>query len=130
MAPMTRRSFARNSAAAALALASGAAAAPAGVNERVRPGASAGQCGSHILKLFHDQPDVEIVAVCDVHERFLTRAKGRRRGAATYKDFRQVLSARRTPWSSPPRSLARPADDPGLPGGKEGQLFTPPPPLP
>lgn len=134
MAPrMTRRSFARNSAAAALALASGrAAAAPAGVNERVRLGCiGVGNRGSHILKLFHDQPDVEIVAVCDVYERFLTRAKGLAGGgAATYKDFRQVLERQDVDavvLATPDHWHAL-QTIPACQAGKEGAAFLPPPP--
>jgi predicted dehydrogenase len=65
----------------------------AGANDRVRVGlVGAGQQGTGDMKDFALQPDVEIVAVCDVYEPNLQKALGVAGGQAqSYKDFRQVL---------------------------------------
>jgi len=64
-----------------------------GANDRVRVGLiGAGQQGTYDMKDFALQPEVEIVAVCDVYEPNLQKTldiAGAR--AQSYKDFRQVL---------------------------------------
>jgi len=69
-----RRRFVAGSLAAA-----GVAAAPgtvraAGANDKIRMGfIGVGNRGSQLLNLFMMQPDVEVAALCDVYEPFLTR---------------------------------------------------------
>lgn len=64
-----------------------------GANDRVRVGLiGAGQQGTYDMKDFALQPDVEIVAVCDVYEPNLQKALNVAGSQAqSYKDFRQVL---------------------------------------
>lgn len=64
-----------------------------GANDRVRVGLiGAGQQGTYDMRDFALQPDVEIVAVCDVYEPNLQKALNTAgTQAQSYKDFRQVL---------------------------------------
>lgn len=72
---------------------SGASARILGANDRVRVGVlGTGRQGTGDLSDFKIQPDVEIVAVCDVYAPNLQKGLAATDGKAqTYKDFRQVL---------------------------------------
>jgi predicted dehydrogenase len=71
----------------------GGAARVLGANDRVRVGLiGAGQQGTGDMKDFALQPDVEIVAICDVYQPNLEKALALAGSQAqSYKDFRQVL---------------------------------------
>lgn len=80
------------------ALAAGAAtlasqAVAANANERVRVGfIGLGNRGDQVLTSFLAQPDVDVVALCDVYEPYLAAAKTRvGQRAKTYRDFRHLL---------------------------------------
>jgi len=93
---MTRRTFAKAGAAAAvgLSVAGRAASSPLGANDRVRLGfIGVGNRGSQLLRAFLKQRDAEVVALCDIYGRYLDRAKTivGKPGVATYKDFRKLL---------------------------------------
>lgn len=77
---------------AGIALTGGASGVP-GANDRVRVGLiGAGQQGTYDMRDFALQPDVEIVAVCDVYDPNLQKALTMAGAQAqSYKDFRQVL---------------------------------------
>lgn len=77
----------------AFAGAFGASARILGANDRVRVGViGTGQQGVWDLQDFRHQPDVEVVAVCDVYEPNLQKGlDAADKKPETYKDFRQVL---------------------------------------
>ncbi len=65
-----------------------------GANDRIRVGViGPGRQGRGDMRNFLANPDVEVVALCDVYEPHLLRAKqdAKLPEVATYKDFRQVL---------------------------------------
>lgn len=72
------------------ALSARAASAPA--NKKRIGFIGVGNRGSQVLDAFLQQPDVDVIAVCDVFEPYRDRARERLGGTtATYGDFRQVL---------------------------------------
>ncbi|MCF7975832.1 MAG: Gfo/Idh/MocA family oxidoreductase [Phycisphaerae bacterium] len=114
--PPTRRMFLKSSAVATASVALGLDAAlmgtARGANDKVRVGMiGAGNRGTQLLEACLKQPDVEIAALCDVYDPYLSRnyadveqrvrdAAGDRiprmgetfgSGVARYKDFRRVL---------------------------------------
>src|SRR5581483_4247885 len=65
-----------------------------GANDRIRLGViGPGRQGRGVMRNFLANSDVELVALCDVYEPHLLRAKqdAKLPEAPTYKDFRQVL---------------------------------------
>jgi len=69
-----RRQFVAGTLAAAGLAASPQAARAAGANSRIRMGfVGVGNRGSQLLRLFMDEPDMEVAALCDVYEPFLSR---------------------------------------------------------
>ena len=93
---MTRRTFAKAGAAAAVGLAAASASKALGANERIRLGfIGVGNRGSQLLNAFRKHDDAEIVAFCDVYTPYLDRAKKQVGGAATYTDFRRMLDQER-----------------------------------
>ncbi|MFH1921911.1 MAG: Gfo/Idh/MocA family oxidoreductase, partial [Planctomycetota bacterium] len=95
---ITRRTFAKTGAAAALGLAaSRALQAPAvqarGANERVRLGCiGVANRGGQLMTAFLTHDDMEIAALCDVDETTLQKASQRVDGKAdTYRDFRKLI---------------------------------------
>ncbi|HUI41080.1 MAG TPA: Gfo/Idh/MocA family oxidoreductase [Terriglobia bacterium] len=97
---LNRRDFFKRAGAgtvsAGMALAGASALSPLrilGANDRVRVGVvGTGRQGIDDLQDFQRQPDVEIVAVCDVYEPNLQNGLAATQNKAqTYKDFRQVL---------------------------------------
>jgi len=96
-APLTRRTFLAHSAgaAAALAVTSTPAAAWARVpraNARLRLGViGTGSRGRDVMGAFQKQPDVEVVALCDVYDVSLAEARAKAGSARTYTDYRRLL---------------------------------------
>ena len=95
---ISRRTFSKATAAATLGLAAtGAIAAPAvqprGANDRVRLGfIGVANRGGQLMSAFLTHDDIEIVALCDVHQPTLLKANQRIDGKAdTYEDFRQMI---------------------------------------
>ena len=101
MKRLTRRHFL---AASALAAGAGAGASraeepapkrtgPVGANDKVVLGfIGVGGMGTGLLNIFKAFPDVEVAALCDVHEPHLLRAQSLVAGKpSTHKDFREVL---------------------------------------
>ena len=94
---MNRRGFMKRAAlsAASAGMMASAVSAPkaVGANDRIRVGAiGTGRMGRGDLARFADQPDVEIVAVCDVYQPNLEEGVKTTNGKAKpYKDFREVL---------------------------------------
>ena len=95
---ITRRAFTKTGAAAALGLAaSRALGAPAvqprGANERVRLGfIGVANRGGQLMTAFLTHDDMEIVALCDVHEPTVQKANQRVDGKAeTCRDFRRLI---------------------------------------
>ncbi len=71
---------------------SGAASRVLGANDRLQVGViGAGRQGRGDMEEFARQPDVDIVAICDVYQPNLDRAAASESKAQTYHDFRQVL---------------------------------------
>jgi len=94
MAELNRRDFMRRASAVSAGMAlTGASARILGANDRVRVGViGTGRQGRDDLEDFQRQPDVEIVAVCDVYEPNLQlglASTGNK--AQNVKDFRQML---------------------------------------
>ncbi len=89
---MTRRGFTQ-AGAAALGLALSGAARAEGANQRVAVGfIGVANRGGQLLSAFLKQPDVEVIALCDVFKPVLQKANERLGGrAALYNDFRQLL---------------------------------------
>jgi predicted dehydrogenase len=90
---VTRRSFVRSGA----ALAAGFAASSAyGANECVRVGViGAGNRGSQLIEATLPHKDAQIVAVCDVYQPYLKRAREKLAGSvATYADYRKLLESK------------------------------------
>ncbi len=80
-----RRQFVTGSLAAAGLAAAPTVAVAAGANDKIRMGfIGVGNRGSQLLHLFRREPDVEVTALCDVYEPFLSRDYGQ--VAQRYKD--------------------------------------------
>lgn len=80
-----RRQFVTGTLAAACVAATPGVVRAAGANGRIRMGfIGVGNRGSQLLRLFMDQPEVEVAALCDVYEPFLTRDPAR--VAQRYRD--------------------------------------------
>ena len=77
--PVTRRTFLSTSMAATLGgLAAAAPRRALGANDRIRVGfIGVGNRGSQLLEIFMKQPDVEVAALCDVYEPYLSRDRTR-----------------------------------------------------
>lgn len=93
---LTRRDFLKSTAAAGAGLAAFGGLAPAkvlGANDRVRLGLiGCGGRGSYDVSIFKKNPDVEIVAVCDVYEpRRLKDQQFAGPQCQAYLDYHQVL---------------------------------------
>ncbi|MEX2169911.1 MAG: Gfo/Idh/MocA family oxidoreductase [Pirellulales bacterium] len=92
---LDRRTFVQKSAAlTGLAAVGGrVSGAVLGANDRVRLGViGVGNRGDQLLDAFLPQKDVEIVALCDVYEPYLSAAREKVGGSArTYSDYRELL---------------------------------------
>jgi predicted dehydrogenase len=63
-----------------------------GAAERIRLGfIGVGNRGGQLLTAFLSHGDIEVVAVCDVYQPYVERAKQRVPGATGYEDFRKVV---------------------------------------
>jgi predicted dehydrogenase len=89
----TRRDFTKTLILAGATTALGAARA-AGANDRVRLGCiGLGNRGDQVLDAFLKQPDMEIVAVCDLSQAYLDFAVKKTGGSPKqFKDYRQLLA--------------------------------------
>ena len=90
---ITRRSFGRAAAGAAVGLAAASASRVLGANERIRLGfIGVGNRGGQLLRAFLNHKDAEAVAFCDVWKPYLDRARKRNGGKGdTGTDFRKLL---------------------------------------
>lgn len=94
---ITRRTFNKTSAAAALGLAATTTAVGAsrvlGANDRVRLGfIGVANRGGQLIDAFMEQDDIEIVALCDVDQRTVAKANEKVGGGReTYGDFRKLI---------------------------------------
>jgi len=90
---ITRRSFAKATAAAAVALTAAERSRAQGANERVRLGfIGVANRGGQLLTAFGKHADCEVVALCDVQKSTLAAAAARLDGKPdTYGDFRKVI---------------------------------------
>lgn len=69
-----------------------ASASVLGANDRVRVGViGCGRQGRSDMGSFMSQPEVEIVAVCDVYEPQITEVKKRAKDAEVFKDYHKLL---------------------------------------
>jgi predicted dehydrogenase len=93
---ITRRTFTRAGAAAALGLTAVQAGKAAGANDRIRLGfIGVANRGGQLISAFRQHKDMEIVALCDVCQSTLNAANGRLDGKAdTYHDFRKLIQRR------------------------------------
>jgi len=94
---ITRRRFVTAGARAALLAGSAASFERVlGANERIRAGfIGAGNRGSQLLEAAAPNPDLAIVALCDVYEPYLKRESGKLGGeVAQYRDFRALIERR------------------------------------
>jgi predicted dehydrogenase len=95
MKNLSRRSFAKGVAAASVA----AALIPSrvlGANDRVRLGfIGLGNRGDQVLDAFLTQPDMEVVAICDLYQPYLDFAARKIGGSPRqFKDYRQLLESK------------------------------------
>jgi predicted dehydrogenase len=93
---LTRREFLKEAAAVGAGVAAFGGLAPArvlGANDRIRLGLlGAGERGTYDMKLFKGNPEVEVVAVCDVYEPHRLNAQEVAGSQAqVYTDYREVL---------------------------------------
>jgi predicted dehydrogenase len=95
---INRRSFAKAGAATAIGLAattipSARAARVQGANERIRLGfIGVANRGGQLINAFMTHEDIQVVALCDVDQRPLAKARQRVGGQVeTYSDFRRVI---------------------------------------
>ncbi len=67
-----------------------------GANDRVRLGViGTGNRGSDVMGFFLKEPDVDVVAVCDVYEKAMNEARAMTGGKAnTFGDYRSLLASR------------------------------------
>ncbi len=98
---VSRRHFTRLTAAATLSLASVQTGGAAGPSDRIRIGfVGVANRGGQLLDAFMQHDDMQIVALCDVHEPTLRNAKARVESRTTghqvdtYGDFRKMLDRR------------------------------------
>ncbi|HXJ93600.1 MAG TPA: Gfo/Idh/MocA family oxidoreductase [Terriglobia bacterium] len=93
---LTRREFLKEAAAVSAGLAAFGGLTPAkvlGANDRIRLGLlGSGERGTYDMKLFKGNPDVEVVAVCDVYEPHRLHAQEVAGSQAqVHTDYREVL---------------------------------------
>jgi len=90
---ISRRRFAKTSAAAGLGLAASRSARVLGANERIRLGfIGVANRGGQLLSAFLNHKDMEVAALCDVDKSILAKAKERIGTAATTSgDFRKMI---------------------------------------
>lgn len=90
---ISRRTFTKTGAAAALGLTALSSAKVNGANDRIRVGAiGTANRGGQVIDAFLEHADQEIVAICDVSEDSLAHARKKVDGKADeYGDFRRVL---------------------------------------
>ena len=90
---ITRRTFAKATAAAGFSLTAAGAARARGANERIRLGfIGVANRGGQLIDGFVGHDDVEVVALCDVHQPTLQQVNRRFDGkATTYRDFRKLI---------------------------------------
>jgi predicted dehydrogenase len=90
---ITRRTFAKAGAAAALALTAAQTQKVLGANDRIRLGfIGVANRGGQLLDAFLDHPDMEVAALCDVSQSTLDKARQRVGGHAdTCGDFRKLI---------------------------------------
>ncbi len=88
-----RRTFAKASAAALAISTATTSSSSAAANERVRVAFSGvGNRGNQVLDAFVAQPDIEIVAICDVDQSHLAKTNARlKKKVDTYSDFRKMI---------------------------------------
>jgi len=93
-ASLSRRTFVLGSA-AAISLPAAAWARVTGTNDRLRLGViGAGGRGRYVMSLFQKQPDLAVVAVCDVYDRNRDQAIAASPGARPFSDYRALLDAK------------------------------------
>jgi hypothetical protein len=64
----SRRDFLRKTSSGALAMTAASYARVLGANERIHLGLiGAGNRGNHVMSLFRNKPQVQVVAICDVY---------------------------------------------------------------
>jgi len=92
-AKLSRRSFHRTAAAATMAISTATARGALGANDRVRLGfIGVANRGGQLLDAFTEHDDVEVAALCDVHQPTLDRAAARFDGKPiTKRDFRKLI---------------------------------------
>ena len=90
---ISRRTFVKATAAAGIA-ASLASSRAYGANERVRVGViGVGNRGGQLIEAALPNPELEIVALCDVYEPYLAKWKEKVGGAVTtHRDYRELLA--------------------------------------
>ncbi len=95
---LSRRTFTKASVATALGATvatqvTKASSKSQGANDRIRLGViGVGNRGGQLIAAFQEHSDMEIVAVCDVFQPFLDRAKKRLGDVATYADYRDLIA--------------------------------------
>src|SRR4029077_11018982 len=93
---LTRREFLKDTAAVSAGVAAFGGLAPArilGANDRIRLGLlGAGQRGDYVMTVFAGNPDVEVVAICDVYEPHRLKAQlDSKAQPQLHTDYREVL---------------------------------------
>jgi predicted dehydrogenase len=90
---VSRRTFAKATVVTAASLASATRTRAQGANDRVRLGfIGVGNRGSQLISAFLNHKDADIVALCDVYQPYLDRAKERLPDAKVYKDYRDLIA--------------------------------------
>ncbi len=121
MSTITRRNFGKSAALAGVSTALGSSRV-LGANERIRLGfIGLGNRGDQVLDAFLEHKDCEVAAICDIYQPYLDFAA--KKIGSSPKQFTDYRTAPRTQGRGRRRDrharpLARPADDPRLPGGQ------------
>ena len=91
----SRRDFLRTASSGALAVTAASYSRVLGANERLNLGLiGAGDRGTHVMGLFQNNPQVHVIAVCDVYAPRVDAAKQKAPGATGFADHRKLLETK------------------------------------
>lgn len=95
MESKSRRDFLRKTSSGALAVTAASYARVLGANERIHLGLiGAGNRGNHVMSLFQNKAEVQVVAICDVYGQAVESTRQKAQGAAGFNDYRKLLDAK------------------------------------
>jgi predicted dehydrogenase len=91
----SRRDFLRKTSSGALAITAASYARVLGANERIHLGLiGAGNRGNHVMSLFQNKPQIQVVAICDVYGQAVESTRQKAPGSAGFGDYRKLLETK------------------------------------